>query len=76
MTLDLWFILMFAAALIAAIFTKSLLMNLGVTILCILGISLTRNLEANGTVVQGLIVMFILVIVYCLIQMLWRVERI
>ena len=76
MTLDLWFVLLFVGGLVAAVFTRSLLLNLAVVLVSVLGINLARNLDASDTVVYGLIVMFVLVIVFCLMQLLRKVDKV
>lgn len=72
-----WFILLFVLMLMVAIFSKSLLCNLGFIICCVLGIYFALRLNDASSLVQyGFVTVFCLFIGFSFQQMLTKVERI
>lgn len=72
-----WFVVLVVIALVLAVVTKSLLANLGLVVVGILGLDIFQNLSGQSDVVRyGLIGVMICLMAFAVLQMVTRVEHI
>lgn len=74
-----WFVAIWVGVLVAAIFSKSLICNLGLIFASVLGYSIALGLTGEGIddgIRYGLAVVFLCVVGFSIMQILTRVERI
>ena len=74
-----WFIVLWAGILVIAIFSKSLIMNIGLIFASVFGYYLSFGLTGEGlseSLKYGIAVMFLCVVGFSIFQILTRVKRI
>ena len=72
-----WFTLLFVGVLIAAVFSKSLILNLALIFVSVLGWVLAMELaDVSDMIMYGLVVLFVSVMGFAVIQIGTRIERI
>lgn len=72
-----WFLLLWVLVLVVSIISKSLLANIALTIVSVLGVDFARHLAGTTETVRNtLAAVFILCIALAVFQMLFKVERI
>ena len=73
-----WYVVLLVGVLIGAVFSKSLIMNLGLIFVCVLGMTLAMELgEGVSDVLRyGLMVLYVCLLGFGCVQIATRVERI